>query len=64
MKKLTRAVRDVVIGVLGAPIYLVAVGCMMILAAFMVAVDFLWPEDPETMTDEEKRRFYGYGKDL
>lgn len=64
MKKPTRAVRDVVIGVLSAPIYLVTIGCMMILTAFMVTVDFLWPEDPETMTDEEKRRYYGYGKDL
>lgn len=64
MKNLTRAVRDVVIGVLGAPIALVVVVSAAILYAFMVVVDLICPEDPETMTDEEKRRFYGYGKDL
>lgn len=64
MKKPTRAVRDVAIGVLRAPIYLVAGVVLPILYAFMVIVDLLWPEDPRTMTDEEKRRYYGYGKDL
>ena len=64
MKNLTRAARDVVIGVLCAPIYLVAVVVLLILYATLAVADLLWPEDPEAMTDEEKRRYYGYGKDL
>lgn len=63
MKKLFRTVRDVVIGVLIAPIAMVAVVGVAILYACMVVVDLIWREDPEKMTDEEKRRYYGYGKD-
>lgn len=63
MKKKTRVLRNVVVGVAAAPVALVAIVAVVVVYAVMAAVDVFLPEDPEKMTDEEKHRFYGYRKD-
>lgn len=64
MKKAIQLVRAGAIGMLRIPIYLVAAPVVVAYYLIMTGLDLMWPEDPETMTDDEKRRYYGYGKDL
>lgn len=64
MKKAIHMACAGAIGVLYILIYLVAAMAAVVYYLAMAGLDLMWPEDPETMTDDEKRRYYGYRKDL